>query len=170
MRLEIIQTLENFSINESSIPWPKEPNGELIFGNYQALNEDFIVDFDKFVTDTKKYYGQKAARCIIHDFNMRVHYGLDHGLGIAVDFHFYGLNLYHTIMAALEWGYQKVFFYPEWNHPGVHISYVYEGEGILLGFGKYVTVKKNGKTKTEQQMITNTHNPQLVRERLLDVA
>jgi len=166
MRVEIIEILKNFTRDERSIPWGDAPHGELVFGKYQDLDELFVVDFDKFVSWQKKHYGWKAGQCIIHDFNMRTHQGRDHPKGIAVDFHFNGISLFHQVMSCLEWGYRKVFFYPDWERPGIHVSYRYDGEGVLLGFGRYE--EEGG--EIVQRIYTNTHQPQIVREVLAGVA
>ena len=163
MIVETIDRLVNFSINERTIPWPDAPEGVPIFGKAKDLEEDFVTDFDEFVSKQKSVYGHKAGQCIIHDFNMRSHIGKDHPKGIAVDFHFYGVNLFHTVMACLEWGYHKIFFYPEWNNPGVHVSWYPDLNYVLLGFGHY---DDDGGLK----IVTNTYNPQMVRDRLLRVA
>jgi hypothetical protein len=163
MIVETIDRLVNFSINERSIPWPDAPDGVPIFGKAEDLVEEFVVDFDEFVSKQKSVYGYKAGMCIIHDFNMRSHIGKDHPKGIAADFHFYGINLFHTVMACLEWGFHKIFFYPEWNNPGVHVSWYPDLNYVLLGFGYY---DDDGKL----QIVTNTYNPQMVRNRLLEVA
>jgi hypothetical protein len=163
MIVETIDRLVNFSINERTIPWPDAPEGVPIFGKAKDLVEDFVTDFDEFVSKQKRVYGSKAGMCIIHDFNMRSHIGKDHPKGIAADFHFYGINLFHTVMACLEWGFHKIFFYPEWNNPGVHVSWYPDLNYVLLGFGYY---DDDGKL----QIVTNTYNPQMVRNRLLEVA
>jgi len=166
VRRSTIDILKNFNEHERSIPWEDAPKGELVFGKYQKLDELFVVDFDKFVSWMKKEYGWKAGQCIIHDFNMRTHQGKDHPRGIAVDFHFYDISLFHQVMSCIEWGYRKVFFYPDWENPGIHVSYRYDGEGVLLGFGRY----EEEEGEIVQRIYTNTHQPQIVREVLLDVA
>jgi hypothetical protein len=162
MIIETIDRLNNFSFGERTIPWSDSPKGVPIFGKAEDLDEDFVTDFDEFVSKQKRVYGSKAGQCIIHDFNVRSHYGKDHPAGIAADFNFYGINLYHTVMAAIEWGYHKIFFYPEWNNPGVHVSWYPELNYVLLGFGYY--------DDGELKIVTNTYNPQMVRERLLEAA
>jgi hypothetical protein len=162
MLLKAIDMMGNFSIGERTIPWPDAPEGVPIFGKAEDLVEDFVTDFDEFVSKQKSVYGSKAGQCIIHDFNMRSHYGKDHPKGIAVDFHFRGINLFHTVMACLEWGYHKIFFYPEWNNPGVHVSWYPDLNYVLFGFGYY----DDGKLT----IVTNTYDPQMVRKRLLEAA
>ena len=162
MIIETIDRFSNFSINERTIPWPDAPKGVPIFGKAEDLVEIFVVDFDEFVSKQKNTYGSKAGQCIIHDFNMRSHLGKDHPKGIAVDFHFRGITLFHTVMACLEWGYHKIFFYPEWNNPGVHVSWYPDLNYVLLGFGYY--------EKRELKIVTNTYNPEMVRNRLLEAA
>jgi len=157
-----IERLDNFLITERTIPYEDAPEGVPIFGKAEDLNSDFVFDFDAFVQKQKEVYGWRAGQCIIHDFNMRSHLGKDHPAGIAVDFHFRGIPLFHTVMACLEWGYKKIFFYPEWNNPGVHVSWYPDLEHVLLGFGEY----QGGKL----EITTNTYHPQLVRERLIKVA
>ena len=157
-----IELRYNFTIDERTIPYEDAPEGVPIFGKVEDLYEEFIIDFDEFVTKQKRIYGSKAGQCIIHDFNMRSHYGKDHPAGIAVDFHLRGISLFHTVMACLEWGYHKIFFYPEWNNPGVHVSWYPDRNDVLLGVGYY----ENG----ELEIMTNTYNPQMVRERLLKTA
>ena len=163
MKLEIIPTFKNFSEDERTIPYSDAPEGVPIFGKAEDLNSDFVIDFDAFISKQKEFYGWKAGQCVIHDINMRSHYGKDHPAGIAVDFHFHGIPLFHTVMACLEWGYHKIFFYPEWKNPGVHVSWYPNLKGILLGFGNY---GEDGELK----IVANTYNPQTVRERLLEAA
>jgi hypothetical protein len=162
MIIETIDRLGNFSINERTIPYKDAPEGVPIFGRVEDLVEDFIIDFDEFVSKQKSTYGSKDGQCIIHDLNMRSHYGKDHPAGIAVDFHFRGINLFHTVMACLEWGYHKIFFYPEWKNPGVHVSWYPDLNYVLFGYGYY--------DDGELKIVTNTYNPQMVRERLLEAA
>jgi len=162
MIVETIDRFSNFSINERTIPYEDAPEGVPIFGKAEDLDEYFVTDFDEFVSKQKNTYGSKAGQCIIHDFNMRSHLGKDHPKGIAVDFHFRGITLFHAVMACLEWGYHKIFFYPEWKNPGVHVSWYPELNYVLLGFGYY--------EKKELKIVTNTYNPEMVRERLLEVA
>ena len=157
-----IERLDNFLISEMTIPYKDAPEGVPIFGKAKDLNSDFVSDFDEFVTKQKRVYGIKAGMCIIHDFNMRSHYGKDHPKGIAVDFHFRGIPLFHAVMACLEWGYHKIFFYPEWNNPGVHVSWYPDLNYVLLGVGYY--------REGELIITTNTYNPQVVRERLIKTA
>ena len=160
--IETIDRLVNLGIDERTIPYKDAPRGVPIFSNAGDLDGDFVDDFDSFISKQKSVYGAKAGQCIIHDFNMRSHLGKDHPAGIAVDFHFRGISLCHTILACLEWGYHKIFFYPEWNNPGVHVSWYPDLGRVLLGVGYY--------EYGELEIVTNTYNPQMVRERLLGAA
>ena len=162
MMIGTIARFMNFNLNERTIPYDDAPDGVPIFGKVEDLVEDFVVDFDEFVSKQKSTYGSKAGQCIIHDFNMRSHLGKDHPKGIAVDFHFRDISLFHTVMACLEWGYHKIFFYPEWKNPGVHVSWYPDLNYVLLGVGYY--------EKGELKIVTNTYNPEMVRERLLEAA
>ena len=166
MIIETIDRLSNFSIGERTIPWPDAPKGVSIFGKAEDLDEDFVFFHDDFVSQMKKDYGSTNGQCIVHDFNMRKHEGEDHPGGIAVDYHFRGIGLHDTVMGAIAFGYRKIFFYPEWKQPGVHCSYIPERRGVLLGYGYYTEEKRNGKTVRVQKIITNTHYPEKVYEKL----
>ena len=65
----------------------KTISADLIFGKYEELDEDFVLEFDLHISDAKKAYGMDEGRTIIHDFNMKDHDGEDHPGGIAVDYH-----------------------------------------------------------------------------------
>ncbi len=164
MKIADIARLNNFGINE------KTTFGDFVFDKVEGLNSDFIFFHDYFVSSTKEDYGQREGQCIIHDFNMRTHEGIDHPGGIAVDFHFRGIGLNDTVMTAIAFGYRKIFFYPEWKHPGVHCSYIPDRKGILLGYGYYTEEKRNGKIVIVQKIITNTYEPKKVYARLREVA
>jgi len=163
MKIEAIGRLNNFSVGEKTI------FEDLVFGKVEGLNSDFVFFHDAFVSNMKVDYGQREGQCIIHDFNMRTHEGIDHPGGVAVDFHFRGIGLNDTVMAAIAFGYRKIFFYPEWKHRGVHCSYIPDRKGILLGYGYYQKERRNGQTVIVQKIITNTYEPKKVYEKLREV-
>jgi len=154
-----ISELRNFSMNEQST------FGDPIFGKADELDRDGVFFLDRFTTWIKRRYRRRegfslrAGRCIVHDFNMRKHDGQDHPKGIAYDVHFSEISLRLTVFEAIAFGWQKIFFYPEWDPPGVHLAYYPEWTKLLLGYGHYKRSWRNGKVIQEQHYITNTWKP-----------